>query len=201
VTLEVAFARIEAAVGSLHFAEEDINEGLRSERLKSAEWQVSPDGEVMWRRLNSSDWAQRRVGANRSPAPHPGVFAVPRREGVYIEGPQFAGQIFICRADLDKHYPIAATPTMAAGHQSDETRPPQRRRGPILKHDWLAIAGEIARRCVDPKTGRVAVPKKESALVAEMCTWCNEQGWAVPATSEMSEAVRCICAPLRTVQK
>jgi len=115
--------------------------------------------------------------------------------------PPVNGYPFVRRVDLNKLYPIPATPTMAAAPQSDDIRPQERRRGPLLKHDWLAIAGEIARRCIDPKTGRVAVPKKESALVGEMRTWCKEKGWAVPVPSEMSEAVRLVCAPLRTAQK
>jgi hypothetical protein len=43
---------------------------------------------------------------------------------VYIEGPKFAGQIFICRADLDEYYPTAGPPTMTAVPQSDELSPP-----------------------------------------------------------------------------
>jgi len=114
--------------------------------------------------------------------------------------PPVNGYCFVPRVDAEKH-PIAATPTMTAPHQSDDSRPPERRRGPVTTHDWHSIDGEIARRCIDPKTGRVSVPKKENALVAEMRTWCKEQGWAAPATSEMSEAVRRVCAALRTVQK
>jgi hypothetical protein len=125
VTVDAAFVRIEAAVGTLHFAEKDINEGLRSERLKSGEWQISPDGEGTWRRLNSSDWAQRSVRAHRSMfAPRPEVFSLAPREGTYIEGPQFAGQVFICRADLDKHYRIAATPTMPLTQRPHRARRP-----------------------------------------------------------------------------
>jgi hypothetical protein len=108
---------------------------------------------------------------------------------------------FVWRADLHKHYPIAATPTMMAAPRPDDTRPPERRRGPVTTHDWHSIDGEIARRCIDPKTGCVAVPKKENALVGDMRTWCKEKGWAAPAISEMSEAVRRVCAALRTVQK
>jgi hypothetical protein len=115
--------------------------------------------------------------------------------------PPVNGYPFVRRVDRDKLYPIPATPTMTAATQSDDSRPPERRRGPLTTHDWHSIDGEIARRCIDPKTSRVAVPKKESALVADMRTWCKEQGWAAPATSEMSEAVRRVCAPLRTVQK
>jgi hypothetical protein len=116
------------------------------------------------------------------------------------DGPPVNGYCFVPRVDVDKH-PIAATPTMTAPHQSDEIRPTERRRGPILKHDWLAIAGEIARRCVNPETGRVVVPDKESALVDEVRTWCKERGRAAPVPSEMSKAVQIICAALRPVQK
>jgi hypothetical protein len=110
------------------------------------------------------------------------------------------GYCFVPRVDVDKH-PIAAPPTLPAARQSDDVRPPERRRGPVTTHDWHSIDGEIARRCIDPKTSRVAVPKKENALVDDMRTWCKEQGWAAPAVSEMSETVRRVCAALRTVQK
>jgi hypothetical protein len=110
------------------------------------------------------------------------------------------GYCFVPRVDVDKH-PLAATPTATAALQSNDVRPPQRRRGPVLKHDWHTITGEIACRCIDPETGRVAVPEKESALVFAMRKWCEEQGWVAPAPSEMSEAVRRVCAALRNVQK
>jgi hypothetical protein len=79
--------------------------------------------------------------------------------------------------------------------------PPPRRRGPVVTHDWFSICGEIARRCIDPKTGRVRVPKKGSSLVRDMRKWCEDQGWAEPARSEMSEAVRRVCAALKPAEK
>jgi hypothetical protein len=79
--------------------------------------------------------------------------------------------------------------------------PPQRRRGPVTTHDWHSIDGEIARRCIDPKTGRVRVPKKGSSIVGDMLKWCEDQGLAAPARSEMSEAVRRICAALKLAEK
>jgi hypothetical protein len=186
--LEVAFARIEAVVGAL-LAEDEINEGLRSEQLKSGEWQISPDSERTWRPLNWSDWTQRRVGIHRS--------FLPPRKGTYIEGPQFTGQVFICRADLDEYYPTAAPPAMTAAPQSDDTRPPERRRGPILKHEWIAIAGEIAARCINPKTQLLKIPKSERKLAADMLGWCQEKYGKEPAESEMRDAVKEICAALR----
>jgi hypothetical protein len=117
VTLEIAVDQIEAAVRSLSYAEQDINEGLQIGWLKSGEWQISPDGEGTWRPLNSSDWAQRRVWVFI-----PLVFKA--RRVVCIDGPKFAGQVLICRADLDRYYPSAARPTMTAVPQSDELSPP-----------------------------------------------------------------------------
>ena len=189
VILEVAFARIEAVVGAV-LAEDEINEGLRSERLKSGEWQISPDSERTWRPLNWSDWAQRRVRIHRSMLP-------PRTE-TYIEGPEFTGQVFICRADLDEYYPTAAPPTTT---QSKEAGPPERRPGRILKHEWIAIAGEIARRCIDSKTGRVLVPENERNLARQTLDWCQQKYGKEPAESAMREAVKAICGALRTAYK
>jgi hypothetical protein len=70
-----------------------------------------------------------------------------------------------------------------------------------VTHDWFSICAEIARHCIDPKTGRVEVPKRESKLAKDVLAWCQEQGWQEPAVSEMREAVKRICAALRTTQK
>src|SRR5262249_51239024 len=70
--------------------------------------------------------------------------------------PPVTGYPFVRRVDRDKLSPIAATPTVTAALQSNDIRPPERRRGP-------SIDGEIARPGVDPKIGRVAVPKYERA--------------------------------------
>jgi hypothetical protein len=77
--------------------------------------------------------------------------------------------------------------------------PPRRRTGPANTHDWHSIDGEIARRCIDPKTKRVRVPKNESKLAQEVLTWCQEKGWDEPADSAMREAVKRVCAALRQV--
>jgi hypothetical protein len=101
-------------------------------------------------------------------------------------------RIFIRRAEFDKLYPppVAAP---AAGN----TRPPQRRRGPVTTHDWASICGEIAAHCINPKTGRVQLPKSESKLASVMLDWLAAKGENIPAGSEMREAVRRVLAPLR----
>jgi hypothetical protein len=72
-----------------------------------------------------------------------------------------------------------------------------------MTHDWFSICGEIAHRCVDPKTGCVRVPKNESKLAAAVCAWCSEEprNWQEPGMTEMREAVKRVCAALREVQK
>jgi hypothetical protein len=74
---------------------------------------------------------------------------------------------------------------------------PPRRRGRATTHDWFGICAEIARRCIDPKTGRVRVPKSERALARAMLAWCQNE----PAESEMREAVRQVCAALREAER
>jgi hypothetical protein len=190
VELKAAFSRIMSITGRLDLALSLLNQDLRNGQLGSALVEISPDGNVTGKPLNSSDWQQRTVS----------VLGPMRTFRVVVE-PFVAGDFKVRLADLDKWYRDPATPTLPAARQSDATQPPERRRGPVTTHDWHSIDGEIARRCIDPETGRVQVPKKENALVAEKRTWCEEQGWAAPAASDMSEAVRRICGPLRTVQK
>jgi hypothetical protein len=84
---------------------------------------------------------------------------------------------------------------------ADPLAPPPRRRGPLTTHDWHAIDGEIARRCIDPKTGRVKVPKSENKLAEEVLNWLAGQGIKPPAPSAMRDAVKNVCAALRRVQK
>jgi hypothetical protein len=68
---------------------------------------------------------------------------------------------YVRRADFDQLYP-----TGKVERQGDAAQPPRRPPGP-RKYDWLAIAGEIARRCHD-KSGHLSVPDKESDLANDM---------------------------------
>src|SRR5262249_52762972 len=186
VTMEAAFARIEATLGPL--AEDDMYEGLRTEQLKSGELQISPDGKRTWRPLNSSDWAQRRVRVRRSIFPDitgsPGAFALapPRRGSVDIEGPQFAGEVFICRADLDEHYPTAAPPKAT---QSDDAGPrtsDRRKPGPKITRNWrLHVAAEAHR--VWEKEGRIPG-------APELATFCGKKLGYVPEETDIRKLLR-----------
>jgi hypothetical protein len=78
---------------------------------------------------------------------------------------------------------------------------PRRPVGRPRKHDWQAIHAEIARRCIDPKTGRVKVPKSDRKLARDMLNWCQDNNKKEPAESEMRDAVRAVCTALRPLQK
>jgi hypothetical protein len=85
---------------------------------------------------------------------------------------------------------------------NDPLAPPRRRPGPPPDTQrWFGICAEIARRCVDPKTGRVQVPKSENKLAEDVLDWLAEIGEGQPSISEMREAVKRVCATLRMVQR
>ena len=65
---------------------------------------------------------------------------------------------------------------------------------------WWAICAEIARRCINETTGRVEIPKSEAKLADDVLDWLAKKGQGQPATSEMREAVRYVCAALRPLQ-
>jgi hypothetical protein len=101
--------------------------------------------------------------------------------------------IYVRSSDFDALYP-RATPKAV-----DPMKPAPRRRGPPATYDWHLICGEIARRCINPKTRRLTVPENESALVEEMLLWCGTEMGKEPAVSAMREAVKRVCAALRDI--
>ena len=82
--------------------------------------------------------------------------------------------------------------------QAEDVRP-RKRPGPPTTYDWLAICGEIARRCIDPQTRRVVIPNSENKLAEAVTGWYYERTGRMAAESEMRKAVKEICAGLRKV--
>jgi hypothetical protein len=76
---------------------------------------------------------------------------------------------------------------------------PRKRPGPPLTHDWFAICGEIARRCIDQQTRQLAIPKSENKLAEETLRWYYDSTDRRPAESEMRLAVKAVVAALRKV--
>jgi hypothetical protein len=116
---------------------------------------------------------------------------LPRPHALFFWGPK-----------AKEFWPAEAAESVTIGQQAvDPLAPPPRRPGKAPNTQrWFSICAEIARRCIDPKTGRVAVPKSENKLAEDMLEWLSEQGIGPPAPSEMREAVKRVCAALRTVQ-
>jgi hypothetical protein len=96
--------------------------------------------------------------------------------------------------------PPRLSPTTAAPPPVPPSKEPNRTlRRRATKHPWFEICGEIARRCIDPKTQRVEVPTNETKLREAILQWCSDTLEREPADSEVREAVRIICAALRKI--
>jgi hypothetical protein len=185
--LNEAFARIAARSGSRSLAAHDLERKLISGDLPSAARQVLHNGgeerqqlqPAFWHAgmLLDRTWEPPRVG------PDPGV-------QVRLQGPITGSwYFFVRRAALDQLYPEAP-----ATHASP--KPPRRRTGPVFKHDWHTIDGEIARRCHD-KSGRLSIPKDENKLAEAVGDWLADEGRNVPSPSDLREAVKLVLAALR----
>jgi len=151
-------------------------------------------------RLRVWEWKDDAPVYYRGPAPVFGpADAAPLGAWVYIDAADAA--FFVRRPEFEKIWPALAASAPARSSPAGIEAPPPRRRGALWTHDWFSICGEIARRCLNPANGRVVVPEKENALVNKMLYWLDDQNLARPAASEMAEAVRRVCAPLREVQR
>jgi hypothetical protein len=193
VPIDDAYTQVLACVGSPELAERDLYQDLLDGRLKTVFRHISRDGNETRRELKPSDWRQWTIGSG-SESHRVYVHAVDEDYKIVD------GYFFVRRADLDKHYPTA-TPTTTSVHRLDETRPRERRRGPVPTYEWHVIDGEIALRCINPKTRLLEIPKSERRLAQDMLAWCHETYGKEPAESEMREAVKAICAALRKAYK
>jgi hypothetical protein len=192
------YHRAKASTGASKLACVDLQRALQDGRLRSASRHIVGDKDEL-AELDSSAWRDTFkltelmvLGGPHGAAPAGVLYrrdterlhVMPRKERSFDGTWYFFGR----RDDVDKLYP-AATPSK---QQPD-------RRGRPLKYEWHDICGQIARRCIDPKTRRVQVPKSETKLVADMLDWCRTQYDEEPPRSDMHEAVKRICAPLRGV--
>jgi len=124
-----------------NLAGRQLNRDLRNGRLRSAMVQSSPDGKDTEKLLNPSDWEQWTV-------------LVPSLR-VHGWDPNVIAHFYVRRVDLDKLYPIPATPTMTAAPRSDDTEssppttpaPEKQKPGIRATKDWpnRFLAPEIVR--------------------------------------------------------
>jgi hypothetical protein len=193
--LSVALGRIKDRLGDLGWAEIDLHQDFVTGRVKSAlRYLLSDDGTEQIRLLlRPKFWPQLKIVVMGLSEP---VLVEGEVEGRPLESTP-AWAFFALTADLDEHY-LASAPATARLEQP----PPRRRRGPPPKLDqWFLVCGEIARRCVDPKTGHVRVPSNEAKLARDVLQWLEDQNLGQPPDSTMREAVKQVCAALSTLQK
>jgi len=222
--LNVALGRIKDSVGSFDMAAFDLHQHFVTGQMKSALRHLfgTKESRIL---LQPKFWQLVKIRRALRPGWHAHVegdidgWRLGKGDTEELSLSTGTWIYFVRTADLDKHYPVAPAarqqdlvqppqPDLAQSPQRPDLvqpplrrEPPLRRRGPATRHDWFLICGEIASRCIDPKTGGVQVPQKESALADEILQWLENQDLAQTAKSDMREAVKCICAALRNVQK
>jgi hypothetical protein len=201
-------AELTRRTGSRSLAADDLTDAMRRK----------PDPvRYMRRRLRPGTDSDRELGlpafwdTYRIDSWSDALLIVPRVQAGPVVASLRGWVFYVWRPDFEQRWPSVepsdAPTTMLRATPSEPraadplTPPAPRRRGGVLKHEWHAICAEIARRCINPKTGRVQVPKSENKLAEDMLTWLAESGKNCPATSEMRDAVKHICAALRTAQK
>jgi hypothetical protein len=96
--------------------------------------------------------------------------------------------------------PPRLPPTTAAPPPAPPSEEPNRTlRRWSAKYEWDAIYAEIARRCIDPETRLVKVPKNESRLAEGVLQWCVDTNRPQPGLTDMRDAVHAICQALRKI--
>jgi len=205
VPIKEAIERRYKQTGSYTLTADDLNEalqkadkadGLRSLERRAGERKLLSG--ATWRDdLHVSIALFPVEGKGNWPDRKEGAAVFPRQR----DAPPICGRWFyVWQPGLDELWPVEA-PT-AGEQREDDLRPPPRRPGPPPDTErWWGICAEIARRCIDEKTGRVAVPKSENKLADDVLDHLAEIGQGRPSPSEMRAAVKYICAALRKVQR
>jgi hypothetical protein len=194
VRIEDAYLRILEQVGPVH-ALGDLLDALRdSDRpLVSAMRAHSQDLIPNFEILKPLFWSSEQISLH---AISPDKISISVWDGTLSVRPPSGQQcaFYVRRRDLDRLWPPAA----GTASPTDEAPALPRR---TWVHDWFTICGEIASRCVDPKTGRVSIPRSQSALADTVIEWCKDTNRAKPSKTDMREAVRLVCERLRLAQK
>jgi hypothetical protein len=192
VRLKTVLDRGEEKLGGVDIACYDLHQHLVNGRIESALYHLYND-RAHQLLLRPTFWQGLHIRRWRSSIRVEGTL-----RGVLLSGGSWA--FFARGVDSDKYYPVANPVRDPAPVRNPViVQPPLRRRGPATTHDWFAISAEIACRCIE--AGRVRVPENESKLADEILQRLEDQDLGQPAESEMREAVRRMCAALRTVQK
>jgi len=142
VPLKDALAHIKVTIGEFTLAVRRFYQDALDGRLVTALVEILPDGTEKVTFPKPSDWRQWKV---RVPKLNEESAYVTLVGGIEI----VSGHFFVRRTDLDKHYPIAATPTVARAAETHERQKP----GTKYRDDWpMVMAAEVIRLAVrDPE--------------------------------------------------
>jgi hypothetical protein len=160
LSLNVAYRQIREGWGSSDIAASELHRLLLDGRLKSAGILRRRDGRQERQLLDPDFWRQFDLAAAVDGA---NVRCRPKLDTAITETWYF----FVRRSDLDTYY-APTTPAQAVAEQ-------RKLAGRPTKYDWHKIDGEIARRCIDPKTKKLKIPKRQSKLVTDVSEWCDQE--------------------------
>jgi hypothetical protein len=168
--LTVAFVLVMARVGRRDLTRSLFNRDLRSGELGSMK---TSDGITMTP-LDQSYWQQRTLETPLNP-----------HEGVRVE-PYVDGEVYVCRADLDRLYLRAGTPAS----QADDAQPPkpvQGKPGTKPKGDWptRVAAWLILKTYEDPNQ----LENIDALVKGAEDHLRNEIGWAPENTQHIRRKV------------
>jgi len=188
-----AHGELTRRTGDRSLSARDLTDGLMVGRVRCMRRRLRPGSERARELVSHAFWALHRLDSWSD-----ALLVVPRVQAGPLVASVRGFVFYVWKPDFEKLWPTAVTPSE---RPADPLQPPSRGRGRPKTHDWHSIDAEIARRCIDPKTGRVTVPKNESKLAADVLQWLTDQDIGQPAESEMREAARRVCAALRNAQK
>ena len=189
--LKDAYRRMRDRLGSSKLAVRDLYAWLRDGQLPSAMRQISSNDEEIYGLLHEKFW--RKVSLEvRTAANGTERFRVVCRDDSW----EFMGSVyFFVRADVFER--LCSTEASAP---APSIKPNRTLRRWSAKYEWDAIYAEIARRCIDPKTRQVKVPKNELKLAEDIrLRWCADTNRSAPGLTDMRAAVHAICVALRKI--
>jgi len=161
VPMKNAWLRVHAALSeNMRLTRRDLKAHLLAKRLVGAARVIAPDGSERCIIFEPAFW---------EPVDLPYAYLVSGYEKHASEGE--AWHFFVRRANLDKHYPTAATaPASWTTNDRRIDNTARRRPGPQPKHDWPI---EVAREVI-----RIVRAGKREPTARQLAQFCeNQWGW------------------------
>jgi hypothetical protein len=190
-------------VGSGRLAARDLLTWLGDGQLPSAIRLINSKGQQTEALLLAKFWQQGALSGVNDDADFTRVlFRDPSFDGdgyIFVRADVFGRLNASASAPAPPSAPSQEpTSTSASAPAPPSEEPPRPLRRWSAKYEWDAIYAEIARRCIDPKTRQVKVPKNEKKLAEDIqLRWCADTNRSAPGLTDLRDAVHAICAALR----